>query len=213
MGGFLGIGGSSAKTDRNQTLNSYQNLNSLFNFGFGTGQSMTAAGTAKQNAGAGSLDAASGYFAKLASGNRPAMMSAIAPTANAIQSSGDAARRQSASMGTSRGGGVAGANQQQETDQMTQINNALFGVQPQAAAEQAQIGTQQAAVGTQQVGEGLNFGGLAENAAGADLSGSITSRPISQKINQDTVASIADFAGGMIDAIPGMPKWLKAMPL
>lgn len=198
MGGFLGIGGSSAKTDRNQTLSSYQNLNSLFNFGFGTGQSLTSSGSplvsggvAKQNAGSANLDTASGYFSNLARGNRPAMLAAAAPVTNAIASSGDATRKQQADMGTARGGGVAGANQTADTDRMTQINNALFAVQPEAAKEVADIGTKQAGVGTAEagiglgeIGAGLNAENLALGAAGTNLDASIKSRTDSYTINR-----------------------------
>lgn len=192
MGGFLGIGGSSAKTDRNQTLSSYQDLNNLFNFGFGTGKSGIAQGGATTAAGVSDLDSAGGYFSKLASGNRPAMMSAIAPTANAIQSQGDASRRQQVATGTARGGGTAGANQQQKSDQMAQIDNALFAVQPAAAKEQAGIGGQLAQVGAQQTGLGINELNLAAGSAEADLKGSIDSRPDSFKINQQTQQNVTN---------------------
>lgn len=190
--GVAGLfGGSSAKTDRNQTLNSYQNLNSLFNFGLNTAKGSVSAGNANQ-------DAASGYFAKLASGNRPAMLQAVAPQTNAINQSADAARRQQSEMGTSRGGGVAGANQTADTDRMTQVNNALFGVQPEAAKEQADIGGRQ-------VGQGLESQYLANSAAGANLNASIGSRMNSYAIHQDT----ANRVGDTIDAALGMFAPLK----
>jgi hypothetical protein len=169
-------------------LNSYQNLNSLFNFGINSAKSSSAAGNANQ-------DQAAGYFAKLASGNRPAMMQAIAPETTAINQTGDAQRRNQNASGTARGGGVAGANQQAETDRMTQVNNALFGVQPAAAKEQADIGGRQ-------VGQALESQNLSTAAAENNLFGSIKSRPDSQKINQDTVGSIASFVGNIADVIP-----------
>jgi hypothetical protein len=136
MGGFLGIGGKNSK-QQNQAVG---NLNNLFNFGFGTGKTETGAGGAN-------LDAASGYFSKLASGNRPAMMQAIAPETSAIRSQGDASRRQAAASGTARGGGTAGENQTQKDRQMAQIDTALFGARPAVAKEVAAIGGTQAAVG------------------------------------------------------------------
>lgn len=176
--GIAGLfGGSSAKTDRNQQLNSYQNLNSLFNFGLNTAKSGVGAGTASQ-------DQAAGYFSKLASGNRPAMLAAVAPETNAINQSADASRKQQGEMGTARGGGVAGANQQSETDRLTQVNNALFGVAPGAAKELADIGATR-------TGQGLQAAGIGSNAAEANLFGSIKSRPQSYAIHQDTADRVA----------------------
>jgi len=146
ISGFFGIGGKNSG-QQNQAVG---NLNSLFNFGLNTSKSQTNAGSANQ-------DAASSYFAKLASGNRPAMLQAIAPETTAINQTGDAQRRQQVASGTARGGGVAGANQTADTDRMTQINTALFGVHPAAAKEQADIGGKQLA-------EGLGFAGVGGTA-------------------------------------------------
>jgi len=136
LGGFMGIGGKNSKQQNQAAEGSFN----LFNQNIARGGAASAAGGALQDQGA-------GYFQKLASGNRPAMMQAIAPEANAVQSQGDAARRQTAASGTSRGGGTAGANQTQKDAQMAQIDNALFGVRGGAAKETADIGGKQIAQG------------------------------------------------------------------
>jgi len=151
MGGFLGIGGKNSQ-QQNQAIG---NLNNLFNFGINQGKASTAAGNQ-------SLGQAGGYFSNLLSGNRPAMLQAVAPETNVAQSQADAARRQQATMGTARGGGTSGANQQQKTDLMSQINNLLFGVRPAAAKETADIGKTQLEAGIQS----LSTAGTATAQAG-----------------------------------------------
>lgn len=198
MGGFLGIGGSSAKTDRRQTLTSYEQLNNLYNFGLATGKSGVDTGRATTAQGVSGLSSSQAYWQKLMSGNRPALEQAVAPETNAVQSQGDAARRNAAATGTARGGGTAGANEQQKTDQMARIDNLLFGVRPQAAQQEAAVSGEIANVGTTEMQQALEALGLSASSAGANLSGSITSRPISQKINQDTVNSIKQFAAAVI---------------
>jgi hypothetical protein len=176
VGGFLGIGNSSAKTDRNQTLASYGQLNNLYNFGLNTGKSGLSAGTEAQGG-------AQSYFQSILSGNRSANLQAAAPTTNAVLSQGDASRRQQATMGTARGGGVASTNQTQKDTQMKQIDDALFGARGDAAKETAQIGSAETA-------QALQALGVAGGAAEANLEGSIKSRPDSQKINQQTVGEV-----------------------
>jgi hypothetical protein len=186
VGGFLGIGGSSAKTDRNQTLASYQQLNNLFNFGLSTGKTGVTTGTGTTAAGVGGLENSQAYWQKLMSGSRPALMQAAAPEINAVQSQGDAARRQAAASGTARGGGTAGANQQQKTDQMAQIDNALFGVRPTAAKESGVVSSQIANVGENQMQAALTALGIAGNAASTSGQLSADSRKTSFDINKQT---------------------------
>jgi hypothetical protein len=138
VGGFLGIGGKNSKQQNQAAEGSFN----LFNQNLQRGGMASAAGGARQDTGA-------GYFEKLTSGNRPAMMQAIAPEANAVQSQTDAGRRQLEARGTSRGGGTAGANQTLKDAEMARIDNALFGVRPAAAKEIGDIGARQIAQGTQ----------------------------------------------------------------
>lgn len=137
MSGFFGAGGTNSR-QQNQSIG---NLNNLFNFGLGGAKSAL-------NTGNSALGAATSYFSKILSGNRPAMQQAVAPETNAVLSQNDAARRQQSTMGTARGGGTAGANQQQKTNMMAQIDNLLFGARPGAAKETADIGKTQVQEGT-----------------------------------------------------------------
>jgi hypothetical protein len=165
VGGFLGIGNSSAKTDRSQTLQGYGDLSNVFNFGISS---------AKQGIGA-----AQNYFGKLLSGNRTVAEQAIAPETNQMNAASDAQKRQLSTSGTARGGGTAPANQTRQTDVMGQIDNLLFGAQQGAAKGEAQTGE-----------AGLQAGGQAGQNLTAD---SIKSRMDSYKINQDTQQNVANF--------------------
>src|SRR5436190_375097 len=98
MGGLLSalfssgaIGGSSAKRDRGEELNSYTDLNNIFNFGLPFGKSTTEKGQAGYAAGQGDLGTAAGYLKKLTSGSRPDMMQAVAPEVASVTSANDAA--------------------------------------------------------------------------------------------------------------------------
>lgn len=184
MGGFLGIGGSSAKTDRNQVTSGFGQLNNLFNFGMNTSQKGVAAGGSTQQAGLSGLSDANSYFKNLASGNRTAVQQAAAPEINMVQNQADAERRNQVASGTSRGGGVAGANQQQKTDTMSKIDNALFGVRPAAAQAEASTSGKIADVGSTQMEQALQALGLSTTAASDNLFGAIKSREDSYGINR-----------------------------
>ena len=172
--GFMGIGGKNSK-QQNQSVN---NLESLFNFGFGTGKQANAAGNS-------ALGAAGSYWNSLLGGNRTAAQAAIAPEANQIAAAGDASRRQQAAMGTARGGGVAGANQQQQTGEQAQVDNALFAVRPTAAAQTANIGNSL-------LSESANLFGTSAGAAGS--AGNIATNARSQAASEQQ-SIISDIFG------------------
>jgi hypothetical protein len=194
MAGFLGIGGKQAQ-DSDTAQKGLGSLGNIFNFGLNRANALSSTGTGTTatgvNTAAGALptirtgSAAIGnslnYFNNLVNGNRTATTQAAAPQTNAALQQGDAARRQQGSLGTARGGGVASTNQTQHDAMMTQINNAIFGVRPAAAAQETQAGSELSAtggtaaqvglgiggIGTTETGQGLTAGGLAGSAADA----------------------------------------------
>jgi hypothetical protein len=190
VGGFLGIGGINSK-QQNQSMG---NLNNLFNFGFGAGKNLTSAGNSSIGAGEGNLGAAGNYFSQIASGNRTALTQAAAPVANSIQSQGDAARRQQASQGTARGGGVASTNQTQKDSQMAQVDNALFGARGDAAKEEGQIGSQQSQIGLGQLGAGANLLNTGTTASGYE--GDIATKA-RQQAAQEQASAIQSVVGAI----------------
>ena len=124
---FGNIGGSSAKRDRSEQLDAYTDLRNVFNFSMPQAKAETAAG-------ASDTGAASSYWKKLLSGDRPTAMQAIAPEASAATSANDAAKRQLSASGTARGGGATAVNQQRDQDVMGKVDQLLFGARGGAAS-------------------------------------------------------------------------------
>lgn len=185
MGGFLGIGSSSAKTDRNQTLGDYGKLNSVFNQGL-------ALGGQQQQAGQENLGASADYFKKLLTAGRTDTAARSAPAINSTLAQSDAARRNQAASGTNRTGGNAANNQAAGTETRSSIDNIinqnLVGGQEEGAKGLEQIG------GTQ-LSDAMNLLGLGTSAAESTLSNSINSRELSDKIAQEQGAAYGNLLG------------------
>lgn len=190
MGGFMGVGGSSAKTDRGTELKGFGDLANIFNFALPQAKTGAATGAATTAAGTGALGDSLDYWKKLMSGNRATMEQAVAPQTNAVQSQADAAKRNQAASGTARGGGTAGVNQQTNDKAMAQIDNMLFGAQTEGAEETAKVGGQLAQTGVAEsaiANQTLSIGSQAAQNLTADAG---ASRMDSYKINKDTQQSI-----------------------
>lgn len=188
MGGFLGIGHSSAKTDRSNFLHGIQDIQNVFNYALPTAQ-------AGQAEGAGNLRTAGDYYKNILSGNRTAALQAIAPETASVRRASDASKRQLATSGTARGGGVAATNQQRETDTMSEINNALFGARPAAAKGLTQVAGAQLSAAFQALG-------LSAEEANTFTEESRLSRPESFKENQDIVGKVTQAIVNALGALP-----------
>lgn len=198
MGGWLGVGNSSAKTDRSNTLAGFGDLNKAFGFGSSTAGADTTTGTATTSSGVDALHSAMGYFRNLLSGGRSSALSAVAPGANAAQAQQDAQRRQIANSGTARGGGVNAVQQQAKDNSDAEVDNALFGVRSQAAGQEAAVGSDLAKVGTTEQGLGLSAEEIASNSANALTKDSIASRMDSYKINKAQQQDVANSIEGIL---------------
>jgi len=178
MGGFLNLGGSSAKTDRRTTLESYGMLENIFNFALPAAKRGVSAAE-------GLLGSAGSYYKDLLSGNRTAALQAVAPEASAATSQEDAAKRQLSTSGTARGGGVAATNATSKDRTMAVIDNLLFGARAGAARGATAVGGEEASLGT-------NLANLGGNVAGELGSLAENSRRTSYAINQNTVSQVSD---------------------
>lgn len=212
MGGLLGslfstgsLGGSSAKTDRGNFLGGMQDLKNVFNWALPFGQQQARTGQATTATGVSDLGNAGGYFRKLASGDRPTALEAVAPASNAALAQSDAQKRELGEMGTARGGGAIGVNQQRDTDLMAKIDNMLFGARTAGAEGEAGVGQAEAGVGLGQTGQGLEGAGLATGAASDLAKQSLYSRGLSEDIHQKHVNQIS---GGLEDTLTGVFKAL-----
>ena len=202
--GFLGKlfgGGSSAKTDRKTALTGFGDLQSVFNFGMDQSKSMAKTGTDTTAAGVSALQDPLKYFKTLLSGDRTQTAAAIAPESNAALTRADAAKSEASTMGTARGGGVAGQNQQTDEKTRAELDNYLFGVRPTAAQEVEKIGTTEAGIGLGEVNAALGFGSLAEGAAGEMTRDAIGSRRDSYEMNKDTLSHVTQSIESILGAI------------
>lgn len=191
MGGFLGIGGSSWKTDRKTELQGFSDLHNVFNFALPFAKSAAQTGANSTAAGTDAMSSSLGYWQKLLSGNRATAQQAVAPEANAAMSQADAQKRQLASSGTARGGGVNAVNQQRDTDTMAKVDNALFGARPQAATQVAKVGSDIAHTGLGQQSIGMDALRTGESTAANITDIARMSRNDSYKINQDMVGKVS----------------------
>lgn len=201
MGGFLGIGNSSAKTDRANQLAGVNATWNIYNRGLPMFDEAAKAGAATTEKGLSTLDQSKQYWQSLVSGtrpavNRPQLLSTAAPAINAITDQSDAARRQQAEMGTARGGGVAPENIQAQSKVMAQTGDILakgataqqedtMAAQAAGAKGLESVGTAQASVGTRQVTQALQALGLSQDTASEIINSSIYSRPISMRANAE----------------------------
>ncbi len=150
--GFLGLFGGAPKWEKQQQQNTFGDLGGLFKSLNSTGSDLTNKGEQTQGA-------ATSFFGKTVAGDR----TAVAPAVNAAVDAGDAANREEAQMGTSRGGGTNADHQQIEAHTRAMIASLLGQNQENAAEGLANIGGQDigAGLGAQ---EGAGSIGLGTNA-------------------------------------------------
>ena len=179
MGGFLGLGHSSSKTDRGNQLAGINANWNVFNAGMPFASESTEAGKTNISSGMGTLDQVKKFWTDILSGNRTSTAMAAAPTVNAAVAGADAASRQQGEMGTARGGGVNAVNQQQQTNLATDVNNAIFGARPVAAQQAGEVAKTESQVGLNRLQQALAALGLSESAAKELIDSSIQSRQVS----------------------------------
>jgi len=189
---FGHLGGSSAKTDRGNFLGAQQDLKNVFNWALPLGQQQARTGQATTAQGVSDLGNAGGYFRKLASGDRATALQAVAPASNAALAQSDAQKNELANMGTARGGGAVGVNQQRDTNLMSQIDNMLFGARTAGAQGEAGVGQAEAGVGLGQTGQGIQAGGLATGAASDIGKQSLYSRQVSDAMHRQAVGDYSN---------------------
>jgi len=216
MGGFLGIGNSSAKTDRGAQLGARQGLWNIFGYGLPQGQQQQTAG--QQTIGQAlqgtqqarsTLQQPASYWQRLLTGGRPDIAQLSAPSVNAAQAGSDAAARQAATFGTSRTGGATAV--QAEAPQTTQkniddiINQNLMGGRAAGAKglegisqQEGALAGQQAQIGDVQLANSLRLLGLSDDAINQILGNATTSRQISQNIMNQNFQEVGQLAGAVL---------------
>ena len=191
------MSGKNTNTATSDTFSSIGDLSNVFNYGLPAGESSLATGATTTAAGVGTLqnatsnlDPVTKYWSDILSGNRTAVMGAVAPTVNAVNDASDARLRQTANMGTSRGGGINSDLQQDQTRRQSEIDNAINQVRPQAAegltkavATKGALGSELTSAGISEQGIGANLLGTSTTAAGS--SGSLSLNEQAQSFTQD----------------------------
>lgn len=200
MFGFS-FGGGSAGTDRGRALAGWGDEWVNEREARSRYDQLYPGATSQFNAAAGNLGAGAGYFKDILS-SRPDAMAAVAPELNEINARGDATRTAQANLGTSRSGGTAALNQQAEQLRTKAINDAIFGVRPQAAQQVASIGAQQGQLSEEQLGNALRALGLSSDIVQHIVNSSLQSRQQNIAMRQANFKAIMDTIGGALLKLP-----------
>ncbi len=216
MGGFMGIGGNGAKTDRSDVLGARGDLRNIFNWGLPEGKQGAAKGQATLDTALGtegaalkSLDPAEQYYRNLLGAGRQQIAQMSAPATDAVLAAKDATTRQNASFGTGRSGGAvaaqanAGTAAQSEIDQIINKNLMSAGAtgaqgMERVSEEKSRIGGEQADIGARELSTALSELGLSASAIEAILSNAQQSWRDVNKRNEDIGGGIGSFFGDML---------------
>lgn len=160
MAGLFGMGGSAAKTDRNNQLASWGSLSSLTNQTQNIGGQNVAAGESNIGAGA-------NYFQSLLSNKPGAVAQAVAPQVSAVTGQAQQNRQQQAEFGN-RSGGTNAAQQATTSQTSGEITNLINSLIPGAATALTSTGQAQESLGLTALGQaGTNAGTLGSLTGGA----------------------------------------------
>lgn len=168
MGGFLGIGGSGASTDRANILSGIQSQWGTFGTANAENANLFNQGQNFQQAGQNNLNSAAQYWNNLLTAGRTQTAKNASPAINATLDASNASKAGRAQFGTGRSGGTVSADATR--DQTTQksiddiINQNLVGGREAGAKGLQQVGGTELATGSTAIGQALNALGIAGNA-------------------------------------------------
>jgi len=180
---LFGIGGSSAKTDRNNQLASWGSLSSLTNQNQTIGGQNTAAGQGNVNTG-------TSFFQSLLSNKPGAVAQAVQPQVSALTGQAQQQRQQQAEFGN-RAGGTNAAQQATTSQTSGEISTLINSLIPGAAQALTSTGLQQ---------ENLGLTALSNAGSTAGTLGSLTqgARNLDVPTQQAQQAGIASLLTGGI---------------
>ncbi len=184
MAGLFGIGGSAAKTDRKQQLQSWGDLHNLF-----TGESKT--GGQQIKTGIADVGKAKDYWGALMSGDPTTMSKVLAPQISTIQGqSGQAVRGLQQFAG--RSGGTSGAVEAINAEAASAVQNLFDLLGPSAAEEFGKLAGFEVGTGEELLGQAA----AATGEAGAQASGARPGDAANQNAQQSAViTSLATLMG------------------
>jgi hypothetical protein len=194
-GGVLMCGGSSAKTDRAETLKSYGDLSDVFS-------TLNRSGKGLLGSGASDTGKASKYYSAILSGNPSAVLEAAAPEINSINKEADAQKKDIANFGN-RTGGTNATSQDISTAKRGQIADVISGKRAGAAEGEARIGAGETGAG---IGAVEGAGQTADELGNL----SVKSRELSQKIHDQAVKNWASLVQDVFTgkgALTALSSW------
>jgi hypothetical protein len=204
MGGFLGIGGSSAKTDRATQLAAQQGDWNIFGYGMPAGQAGQATGQADLSTAMSSLGGPQQYFQNLLTAGRTQTAQNAAPAVDQALANATATRNAEGTFGTSRTGGTVAANREASSNTQSQIdqiiNTNLQTGKAQGAAGLQEISAAQAGIGGQELANSLQLLGLSQDSINAIMNNATGSRATSFDINSATQAQWGQVIGSLVSA-------------
>lgn len=176
-----GIGGSSANTDRKQTLNSYGNLNSTYSALRNLSTKSATTGTNLTSAGATDTGTASKFYSDILSGKTLAGPEITALTSGATQQ-----KKEIANFGD-RSGGKNQVAQGITADTRGKVADVTAGERDKAAGAKAGIGAGETGAGISSTGQAIDATGKAGSIAADTASIASKNRVASQDIHDQAV--------------------------
>lgn len=205
MGGFLGIGGSSANTDRGNQLAATQGEWNIFGYGLPQGEAGQTAGQNTLNQSLQTIAPATQYWQNLLTAGRTQTKQNAAPAVDQALASATANRNIEGTFGTNRTGGTNALNREASTNTQSQIdqiiNNNLVTGRQQGAQGLTSSAQFQAGVGDAQLRNSLSLLGLSSTSIDQILQNATQSRGQSYQINQNAQQQFAKIADGLLQAI------------
>ena len=203
--GFLGIGGSSATTDRANELSGLQSQWNIYQSGLNLEGQTNQTGQQLQGQGQQNLGNAANYWNSLLTAGRTQTAQNSAPAIDAAVAGSNAQRTQGAQFGSGRSGGTAAGNQEAATNTQSNIDNIintnLVGGRQAGAQGLQGVGGTELAAGTSSINQALSALGISGNA-GENVATDAQSTYAASKANSDAagqavgsaVNSILDWA-------------------
>lgn len=202
MSGFLGIGGSSAKTDRGNQLAATQGEWNIFSQGLEGSKAGEKTGQGDLDTAKSTLGKATDYWSKLLTAGRADTAERSAPAINATLEGATATRNAEGTFGTDRTGGTVAANREAGSKTQSKIDD-IINTTLNTGKEQGAQGLKgaaglQAQIGSTELSHALSMLGLSSESVNAILSNSTQSRPISNQMNLQTQEQWGQLIGGLL---------------
>jgi len=188
----MGIGNTSAKTDRGAQLGARQGLWNVFNYSLPTGQNMQSSATS-------TLGGAENYWHNLLSAGRTQTAQNAAPAIQAQLAQGDAARRAEGAMGTSRVGGTNALNREAGAGTSRGIDDLISQTMTGGRAVAAQGLQTDAQI---KFADAANLLGLGTRSIEDIIQNATNSRIISNNIDRQAINDVGTTVGALLGAIP-----------